>query len=184
MGLEKRFMSRSNWPRVIDKEYVHMMCNENNFDGAVGLIYLKNATKPATITYGKTQVKIIDNGYFWLQLAHKDENFWLTVMYNQEGKIVQFYFDMTDGNNILDNGESWFYDLYLDVVILPDGTLFLLDEDELNQALNEKEITKDQYDKAHITANNIIKKFDGNIGYLTDLSNRFFNILKNKLSMK
>ena len=183
MSLEKKLMSRSNWPRVIDKEYVHMMCNENNFDGAVGLIYIIRANKLATKTYGKTQVTIIDNGYYWLQFAPKDDNYWLSVMYNQVGEIVQFYFDVTDVNNILDNGESWFYDLYLDIVILPDGTLFLLDEDELSQALEEKEITKDQYDKAHITANNIIRKYDGNIDYLSDLSNHFYNILKSKLSV-
>ncbi|NLO09569.1 MAG: DUF402 domain-containing protein [Clostridiales bacterium] len=184
MSLEKRFMSRSNWPRVIDREYVHMLCNDSEFSGAIGLIYLKSTANFRAITYDKTCVTIIDNGYYWLQLAPKNKNYWLTVMYNQECEIVQYYFDMTDGNNILDNGESWFYDMYLDVVILSDGSLFLLDEDELSQALDEKEITKDQYDKAYLTANTIIKKFDGNIDNLTDFCNHFFNILKSKLTMK
>lgn len=181
MGLDKRTMSRSNWPRVIDREYVYMICNENNIDAAIGLIYIKKATEPAIKTYGDTYVKIIDSGYYWLQFAPKNENYWLTVMYNKSGEIVQYYFDMTDGNNILDNGESWFCDMYLDVVILPDGAIFLLDEDELCQALYDNEITKDQYDKAYTTANRIINKYDRDIEYLSDFSNYYFNILKNRL---
>ena len=183
MKMERRSMARSSWPRIIDREYVHMMVNENGFDGAVGLINLKKCTKPATILYGgKRPVTIIDDGYHWLQIAAKNESYWLTVMYNQQDEIVQFYFDITDNNNILDNGESWFYDLFLDVVILPDGTLFLLDEDELCQALDEKVITKEQYDKAYITADNIIKNFNGDVGYLYDNCNHYFNILRQRIS--
>ena len=183
MVLERKVMSRSNWPRVIDREYVHMMGNEYDFNGAIGLIYLKNVTEPATKTYDKTRVTIIDSGYYWLQIAPKGENFWLTVMYNQLGEIVQFYYDITDCNTILENGESWFYDLYLDIVMLPDGRLFLLDEDEICRALDKKDITKDQYDKAYLTANEIIKKLDGNIGDLTDTCNHYFEILKRKICL-
>jgi predicted RNA-binding protein associated with RNAse of E/G family len=50
-------------------------------------------------------------------------------------------------NTILDNGESWFYDLILDIVVLPDGKRFLLDEDELSEALRDNIITRKQYDE-------------------------------------
>ncbi len=182
MSLSTKVMSRSHWPRVIDKEYTYMKINDPFYKGAAGLIRINEVDKPATISYSSIPVKILDKGYYWLQIGPKDQNYWITVMYNEMEEIVQYYFDITDKNTILDNGESWFYDLMLDVVVLPDGQLFLLDEDELVQALNEGAITKEQYDKAYLTANKIIEELDDNIEHLRSICNSYFQTLKRKLS--
>jgi predicted RNA-binding protein associated with RNAse of E/G family len=181
MGLSTKVMSRSNWLRVEDREYAYMMVNDTNFSGAVGLINLKSVTEPAIKVYDTTSVKIIDNGYYWLQFAPSNKNYWLTVMYNQLEEIVQFYFDITDSNTILANGESWFTDLFLDIVLLPDGRTFLLDEDELYQALCKNEITKEQYDIAYQCANKILMDLDGNNEDLTNYCNQYFQLLKHNL---
>jgi predicted RNA-binding protein associated with RNAse of E/G family len=93
-------------------------------------------------------------------------------------EIVQYYYDITDTNTILDDGESWFYDLMLDVVVLPDGKRFLLDEDELTQALIDNIITREQYDKAYLTANNIMSELDTKFDCLKAASNSYFQTLK------
>lgn len=41
-----------------------------------------------------------------------------------------------------------FQDMYLDLVLLDDGRIQVLDRDELDEALEKKEITKEQYRKA------------------------------------
>ncbi len=181
MELTKRVMSRSNWLCIKDREYVYMLSNDNNFNGAIGLLYLKNIIEPAIKIYEDTSVTIVDEGYYWLQFAPNNKNYWLTVMYNQRGEIVQFYFDITESNTILDNGESWFYDLYLDIVFLPDGKKFLLDEDELYEALNVNDITKEQYDNAYLNANIILEKLNGNVPCLVNFCNKYFHMLKEKL---
>jgi hypothetical protein len=61
---------------------------------------------------------IVDRGYFWMQLAPKDKKYWLTVMLDAAGDIVSYYFDITDSNVLSGDGDSYFYDLYLDVVLL------------------------------------------------------------------
>ena len=81
----------------------------------------------------------------------------------------------------MDNGESWFYDLMLDIVVLPDGKRFLLDEDELAQALRDDVITREQYDKAYHTANIIMDELEGKVEYLRDICNTYFQILKMKM---
>ena len=50
-------------------------------------------------------------------------------------------------------------DLYLDVVITNLGEIIVLDEDELEQALEENYITKEQYDMAIKVGKNIIQKY-------------------------
>jgi predicted RNA-binding protein associated with RNAse of E/G family len=53
----------------------------------------------------------------------------------RQGRLAQFYFDITDGSFIDENGEPSFYDLMLDVVALPDGGIYVLDRDELDRPL-------------------------------------------------
>jgi predicted RNA-binding protein associated with RNAse of E/G family len=52
-----------------------------------------------------------------------------------------------------ETGFPWYDDLYLDVVVLADGSFHLLDEDELDEALQEGKITQDEYDIAWQEAN-------------------------------
>ena len=181
MSLSIKSMSRSHWPRVIDKEYTYMRIDDPFFQGAAGLIKINEIDKSATKLYDDIPIKIIDNGYYWLQIGPEDQNYWITVMYNELEEIVQYYFDITDSNTILDNGESYFCDLMLDIVVLPDGKRFLLDEDELEQALRENVITREQYDKAYTTASKIMDELDDRFDYMKAACNTYFQTLKTNL---
>ena len=180
MSLSTKVMSRSHWPKVIDKDYTYMMIDDQFYKGAVGLIKINEIDKPATKVYDTIPVKIIDNGYYWLQIGPENQNYWITIMYNELEEIVQYYFDITDSNTILDNGESWFDDLMLDIVMLPSGKRFLLDEDELSQALSDQIITREQYDKAYLTVNKIMGELDGKVELMKTVCNTYFQTLKMK----
>jgi predicted RNA-binding protein associated with RNAse of E/G family len=157
-----------------------MMIDDPLFKGAAGLIRINEIDQPATKIYDNIPVKIIDKGYYWLQIGLENQNYWITIMYNELEEVVQYYFDITDTNTILDNGESWFDDLMLDIVVLPDGKRFLLDEDDLSQALLGHIITREQYDKAYQTAKKIIDELDINLDRLKDFCNTCFHMLKNQ----
>ena len=78
-------------------------------------------------------------------------------MIDDKDNIVEWYFDIARelGN---EDGIPYEDDLYLDVVIVPDGRIHLLDEDELEDAYNKKEVNKKDYDMAYKTANMIMEK--------------------------
>lgn len=69
-------------------------------------------------------------------------------MYNQNKEIIEWYFDISKEIGS-ENGVSYEDDLYLDVVVNPDGEIILLDEDELKEALDRLEISKEDYDMAY-----------------------------------
>ena len=102
-------------------------------------------------TAAGTQVRLVDTGYSWMQIAPKNEHWWLTVMFDDQGGIVQYYFDITL-ENILCGRDSYFRDLFLDIAALPEQAMELLDRDELDAALAEDTITKDEYGLALETA--------------------------------
>ncbi|MEG2488660.1 DUF402 domain-containing protein, partial [Anaerorhabdus sp.] len=120
-----------------------------------GLIQMKKLAKPLYISYNKdTPSKCIaDNGYSWLQVARKDSHVWITAMFNENDELLECYFDITNKNIILPDGESSFEDLYLDVVFFPNGQIDLLDEDELEDACVNGVITQQQVESAYNTAN-------------------------------
>ena len=181
MSLAIRYMSRSNWLRVPDRDYTYINVDNQGFKGVAGLIKLTRVNEPRTVMYGDIPVKIIDYNYYWLQFGPEDQDYWLTVMYNEKEELVQYYFDVTDSNTILDNGESRFTDLMLDVVVLPDGKIILLDEDDLEEALQGGEITQEQFDKAYGVARQLMEELDGKEAKLREFCNTYFQILKKRM---
>lgn len=68
---------------------------------------------------------VINNGYYMAEVIPKNENYTMRVYFNEKKERIEYYFDIT-----LRNG---------------------LDEDELLDALNKKEISKEEFDLANRT---------------------------------
>ena len=73
-------------------------------------------------------------------------------MLNAQEEILLWYIDMIAGQGIDEDGIPYFDDLYLDLVVYPDGTIIVDDMDELVEALEQEDITPEQYQLAIDTA--------------------------------
>ena len=89
------------------------------------------------------------DGYKWLMILPLDEHWCITAFYDANGKIIEWYFDISKQNFIDENGLLSIDDMYLDLVLLPDGSTVMLDEDELIEALQTGAITQADYNFAH-----------------------------------
>ncbi len=143
-----RDMRRSDWHRILERNYTVDTCTFGQLEGVVSLIEIKKVTHPLTVHYASGDVLIADTGYSWLQLAFKEQFFWATAMFNEKGEFLEIYFDITGGNNFEDMENPKFQDMYLDLVLLADGRIHVLDQDELDEALSQQEITEEQYQQA------------------------------------
>jgi hypothetical protein len=81
-------------------------------------------------------------------------------MFNERQEIIQWYIDTCKIQGVTDQGVPWFDDLYLDVVVLSNGEVFLLDEDELDDALRRSDITTEEYNLATLTAKHLLHEID------------------------
>lgn len=178
--MEIKYLSRKKWTRIIERKYNHEYIEDQYFQGEIALIHLLKVTHPRSSNLGNKEVTWIDNGYYWLELAPINHNYWLTVMFNEKGKIQQYYFDITDKNIIDEQNDSYFYDLYLDIVI-SNKQVFVLDEDELEIAYKEKKISKIQFDKAIYMKNLLIENITNHYDDLEKLCYRYFHDLKEKM---
>ena len=75
---------------------------------------------------------------------------------NDKKEIILYYFDITLSNGFDNLNNSLYYDdLYLDVVKQSDN-ITILDEDELDDALENKFINKEEYELAINKKNELI----------------------------
>ena len=162
MSLEKKYISKENWKRIVEKKSLYKQFKYNDLEGEIALLELKEVKEPLYKQYNGVNVKLADNGYYWLQVGIKNKNYWLTAMYDINKKLIQYYIDITKENKIYTNGKSYFYDLFLDIVQLSDGSVLLLDKDELVDALNNKLIDENDYALACGEADKIIEQLEKN----------------------
>ena len=106
-------------------------------------------------------VRVIDNGYGMLYFAFVGRNYDILKVYDEEGDFKGFYIDILaytkrEGNTLE------MLDLFLDIFVFPDGEAFLLDEDELEMALNYGLIDRETFDFAYSVARDILEKLKRN----------------------
>ena len=180
MKIEKKYMSKLNWKRVLERKYIIQSLDEKNLNGKVSLLWIKEVSSPCYKEYRDNIVKIADNGYYWLQIGIEDANYWITAMYDENKQLIQYYIDITKENHVKNEIDPFYEDLFLDMVVLNDR-IILLDEDELKQALKEKVIDDNDYALAYHTIKELKDWLCLNKQLLDNLCEKYFEKLYEKI---
>ncbi len=157
--MKRKYSDRANWRRVTEKKFQVRTLHEPEFQGYVVLYQIKQVRDPLWKEYDGKRYCVADAGYEWLQHFQKGAHYIMTSMFNDKGQVVQYYIDICKVQGVTDRGVPWFDDLYLDVVILPGGELFLLDAEELEDALKKGIITREDFDMAWAEANKVMEMY-------------------------
>lgn len=102
----------------------------------------------------------------------------MTIMFDDKWNLLQWYFDIARNICKYDLGVPYSEDLYLDVVVLPNGIFYILDEEELEEALNKKIISSEEYNGAYIIMNKITQMIKDGFEKLSQFTNFCLQILK------
>ena len=150
--------------------------------GYVSFINIVEVKEKGYITsYDGSKICFADKGYQRLIFLPDGQHWCLTAIYALNKKIIEWYIDITNKNYVDENGQPCYDDLYLDIVIMPDGQITVLDEDELKSALDSGEITQSEYELAYKTYNELTEKNIISCEYLEALCNRLFNLFNSNL---
>lgn len=179
MKIKKKFMSKECWKRVIKRKYI----TKDIENGKVSLLLIEKVDSPSIKTYEDgTKIKIADDNFYWLQIGLKNKNYWITAMYNEYKELIQIYIDVTL-KNIIDDNPAYF-DLFLDIVLIQDGKMFLLDKEELENAFYQNDITKQEYSLAKEEAEKILNQLPKRKDNLIMVCNKYLEILLKELENK
>jgi hypothetical protein len=150
--MKRKFSDRANWRRILKRNYAAFPVNEPQFRGFVTLYRILELREPLWKEYDGRRICLADRGYLWMQHYPEGEHFVVTTMFDPDGNVVQWYIDICKTQGLTEQQVPWFDDLYLDIVKLPTGELMLLDEDELEEAVEDGIILPKDADLARQTA--------------------------------
>ena len=179
--MKRKFIDRSNWKRIKKSNNIVIKTYEERFQGYAAACFIEEVHEKLICNLDERQFCLVDDGYVWIQRLPIHKNWSITTMFNENNKIIQWYIDITKQNSIDAKGEPFYDDLYLDVVILPTGEIFLLDEDELQEALDKNIITQSDFDLAYREAKKIMNGIARDVVYLTNMSYEDLEFFKAQL---
>ncbi|MCR5004925.1 MAG: DUF402 domain-containing protein [Clostridiales bacterium] len=137
--MDTRSIDRPDWSRILKRTMHRRPICVDGHEGLAHILIMDEIIEPLV----KNGITIVSKDMTWLQIALRDTRYWLTAMFDEDNRLVQIYFDITAAVHFDDPQVPTFEDMYLDLVLYPDGHYMVLDEDELAQALKAGEITEE-----------------------------------------
>lgn len=178
--MKRKSTDRIYLQRIVDRDFISLSVNDDSFKGYISLFKINKVTSPCVIKYDEKNICVIDNGHRLLQYVPLTENYTLTAFCDKNNKLIQWYFDITYRNGIDDEGIPYYDDLYLDIIILPHLQVKLVDKDELDEALEKKVISEEQYNLACNVADRLMNDI---LNSKITLMERYETDLKNMLEL-
>jgi predicted RNA-binding protein associated with RNAse of E/G family len=146
--MKRKHADRPGWSRIEKKSFGVKYIENNKFTGYIAKLKLEEVREPLWVTYCDEKVCIVDKNYTWIQYFPSDSHYVVTKMLDNHGQPVQWYIDICLDQGIDERGIPWFEDLYIDIVVLANKRIFVLDKDELDEALKSGDISYPEYELA------------------------------------
>ena len=169
--MKKKILSYDSWKCITEKKVEVKFVERSDFSGYVIKIDIVSVTEPQCWDLRGRRVCVCDDGFRWLIMLPKDEYYCVTAMSDGSGRFVLWYVDMILSQGVED-GIPYFWDLYLDLIVTPDGQMIEDDRDELDSALSSGEITAAEHKLALDTAKKLKTGLLSDIEALSSLTER------------
>jgi predicted RNA-binding protein associated with RNAse of E/G family len=180
MNIERRKYLGQPYKDYIKSFDTKIIRIENNeFKGYLSYLKIHEVHRTFDVLLDDKKICLYNNGYSELNYLPDNRNWQLYAIYDNNFNIIEWYIDITRKNSIDENGNPYCDDLYLDIVLMPDGKILFLDEDELLDAYNNKTINQTDLDLAYKTKNELINSKIVSIEYMEILCKKLFENIRN-----
>ncbi len=150
--INRRKYIKNTYLRGINK-YEHRIFEDKNNECFISIKKILELDSPF---FTSSNICLINKNYYIVEIVPLYENYCIRIFLNDKKEIILYYFDITLSNGFDNLNNSLYYDdLYLDVVKQSDN-ITILDEDELDDALENKFINKEEYELAINKKNELI----------------------------
>ncbi|HEX4208494.1 MAG TPA: DUF402 domain-containing protein [Ktedonobacteraceae bacterium] len=146
--MKRKRADRIDWQRVTRRRFAQTHIDDTVFQGHVTLFCIDEVTAPLFRAPDGQQICLAAAGYKWLQHFPRGSRYTLTTIFDQHHEIVRWYIDICNRHYLDAQGVLWYEDLYLDIDVALDGSAFLLDVDELDEALRLERVSSLEYEIA------------------------------------
>ena len=179
--MKRSRLSYDEWKCIIAKGIFGKTVNSELLNGYIGLIDIKEVSEIQTWKFNGEDIVVCDKGRKWLSILPQNDWYCITAMMDEKWNTILWYIDMIASQGIDVDGVPYFDDLYLDLVVYPDGTVIVDDMDELEEALSKKDITQDQYHLAIETSHRLQQGMLSNIPSLIEYTRKCYELMEKSL---
>lgn len=162
--MKRKSFKQDEWKVITAKRYKQITMDDECFKGIAALLYIDEVITPQIWQYKGEDIVVCANGMKWLQLLSIEGTYVITAMINSQNEIELWYIDMIGGYGFDSDNILYMDDLYLDLIVFPDGTIKVDDMDELLEAFENNIITNTLYQMALDTSEKL------QLGLLSDIS--------------
>ena len=156
-----------------DMPFIHTIKEVNrNSDVYSALIEFQPGCKDEFVEAEGKQIQWAGSRYKMLMYLPINEFWCLSAYYAPDGKLLFWYFDISRKNFVDEHGIPCIDDIFLDLVITPDGQTLTLDADELQDAFDKNEITTSDFDHAYKVHDEILNSKWCDVDHLNQLSKK------------
>lgn len=143
--LKRSRLSYDEWKCIKSRRLTGKNIDTDFFRGYVGLIEIEEVSEKQIWKFNGEDITVCDKGLKWLSILPQNDFYCITAMMNEKNEILLWYIDMIAEQGMDADGIPYFDDLYLDLVVYPNGMVIVDDMDELEEALAKKDITQEQF---------------------------------------
>ncbi|NMH70282.1 DUF402 domain-containing protein [Bacillus sp. RO3] len=144
----------------MEKEVSIQYTSSGERNGYLSLVTFKKVSHPLYARYENISICIANDGFSWLQFFPDQCHYSITAMLNKEQAVIQWYIDITKENGYDAIRGPWMDDLYLDIIVLPDGNMITKDLDELQDAYKNEVISKVDYLLANTECERLVQRIE------------------------
>jgi len=134
----------------------------NEEDCYVTVKKINKVEKPFITDQG---VIIMDDGYTFIDILPKKEKYTYKIFLDENKNDILYYFDIVKENAIDElTGVPYYIDMYTDIMIYTsDNKIMIVDEDELQEALNAGKISKKDYNEVNKVTKKLYKELTAGV---------------------
>lgn len=146
-------------------------------EGYIGLVCIEEVDEPQIWKFNGQEIVVYNKGLKWLTILPKNDYYCITTMMDENSEILLWYIDMIASQGI-EGIVPYFDDLYLDLVVYPNGDIIEDDMDELKQAFKENDINNDQFQLALETSNKLKLGLLSNVNSFKEYTYACYEMIK------
>lgn len=176
--MKRSRLSYDEWKCILSKELCGSRVTSKLITGYIGLIEVREVSEVQTWKFRGEDIVVCDKGIKWLSILPENDWYCITAMMNEKEEILLWYIDMIAAQGIDADGIPYIDDLYLDLVVYPDGTVLVDDMDELEEALKQKDITQEQFDLVLATSDRLQKGLLSNVSDFAEYTKKCLEMIR------
>ena len=183
--MKRKRLDRDGWRehnKLKFPRYYQLRVNIEEFQGLVCLIQWIDGDFHYWESFQKAgKVAVIGKDMTWLQLIPDGKKRVVTVKYLPNNSVSIWYVDVIENIEYDSDGVAVFIDKYLDVAFTPQGDVIIDDRDELDEAFQSGELSKEQYDSALRECDLIIEEYCTDISKTEIFCNEILSHIREKI---